>query len=532
MYNIKGMICAAWLLLATGHVLAEQPTIMDVMENGTDDGASTETIRAPVDHYYRETPRSSLVGFLTFARANDFSRASEYLDLRYLEGEAASMEGAELARALKIVLDNKLWIDTQLLSDSPDGHQNDNLPPYRDLIGIIRSDTRIYQLWMQRVPANDGFLWKVSNRTVDQIPQLYAMYGYGPVEEYLSTHLPATRLFGAALWEWILAIAILVLAWLALKPVFITLALVANRLRPRLGEALTPVIKGPLHLWTALIVSSQLGGYFQHSLGARAIAQAGTLKIIVTAWLAMMLVTLAREYLIWRSDRNHRHELKVLFKPLATVLKILIVIAAALIWLSNIGFDVTTLIAGLGIGGLAIALGAQKSFENLIGTIILYSSAPLRVGDMCSVDGTVGKVEEIGLWSTRIRTLDRSVVFIPNSQLASGVIENLSLRDKFPFSRIVYLTHDTSREKIETVMDRIREILNQHELVDESLRRVHLENIGEFGFEVNVKAFIRTTNMTENKQTVAEINLAINNVIQEEGVAYAKPLLPRGQAQK
>ncbi len=527
--NALLVLAVVWL---SGPALAQQPTVMDVLETSeaaSDDGADTpERVRAPVDDYYRETPRSSMVGFLTFARAGDYGRASEYLDLRYLSGEAANRSGAELARAFKIILDNQLWVDTSLLSTDPAGHSDDNLPGYRDLIGIIRADTRIYQLWMQRVPAgNERFLWKVSNRTVEQIPSLYALYGYGPVEEYLSTTLPAADLFGVALWEWVLALAILLLSWLILTPVFLLLRALVRHLRPKLGQALAPMITGPLHLWTALILSHELNGLFHHSMEARAIAQAGTLRIIAGAWLAMMLVTLLREYFIWRLEREDRDNARVLFKPLSSVAKILIFVAALLLWLNNIGFDVTTLVAGLGIGGLAIALGAQKSFENLIGTIIIYTASPVKIGDFCSVEGTIGRVEEIGLWSTRIRTLDRSVVFIPNSQLASGVIENLSLRDKFPFSRIVYLTHDTPREKIETVMGRIREILESHELVDESLRRVHLENIGEFGFEVNVKAFIKTTSMTANKQVVAEINLAINNVIQEEGVMYAQPLLPR-----
>lgn len=529
----RALLVMAMLLHAGALYAADKPLTMVEVLAVEESATATEgsDMRAPIDDYYRETPRSSMTGFLSFVRRGDYTHAGEYLDTRYLQGSAAELSSDELAHKLKVILDGQLWVDVGAMSDNVAGHADDNLPSYRDLIGVIRTDRKIYQLWMQRVPSDYGRdIWKISNRTLELVPELYEHYGYGPVEEYLSSHVPSVTLFSVALWEWVLALALLALAYIALKPVCMLIVFLIARTRPRLAVALTPFINRPAHLLAALLLARAWHRYFHTSLEASAIGHAGTLRIVVIAWLAMMLVALGRDYFSWRLDQQNRMNARVLLKPLATVLRLVIFVSAFLVWLSNIGYNVTTVVAGLGIGGLAIALGAQKSFENLIGTIIIYASAPIRVGNYCIVNDVIGKVEEVGLWSTRIRTLDRTIVFIPNSQLASGVIENLSLRDKFPFSRTLYLTHETPKEKIENVMARVVEVLEQHEMVDDSVRRVHLDAIGEFGFEVCIKAFIQTVNATENKHAVAEINLAINKVVSDAGVEYAKPLLPTTKA--
>ena len=119
-----------------------------------------------------------------------------------------------------------------------------------------------------------------------------------------------------------------------------------------------------------------------------------------------------------------------LLRPAGTVIKIIIFSIAALNWLENIGFNASTLLAGLGIGGLAIALAAQKTVENIIGAITLYTSAPIKIGDFCRFGNSFGVVEEIGLRSTRIRTLDRSVIYVANAKFIDMNLENYSEREK------------------------------------------------------------------------------------------------------
>ena len=116
-------------------------------------------------------------------------------------------------------------------------------------------------------------------------------------------------------------------------------------------------------------------------------------------------------------------------------------------WMDNLGYEVTTILAGLGVGGVAVALAAQKSLENLIGSITIYTSQPVHVGDFCKFGETLGTVEEIGLRATQLRTLGRTMVHIPNALFASGAIENLTQRDKILYrTRLRLSYHDTPEQ--------------------------------------------------------------------------------------
>src|SRR5690606_23005857 len=125
------------------------------------------------------------------------------------------------------------------------------------------------------------------------------------------------------------------------------------------------------------------------------------------------------------------------------------IVALGIIWiLGAIGVDITTGLAALGIGGLALALGAQKTIENFVGSVTLITDQPIRVGDFCSVAGTTGTIEKIGMRSTRIRTLDRTVVTIPNGEFSSSKIENYAHRDRFWFHPVIGLRYETTPDQI------------------------------------------------------------------------------------
>jgi len=168
----------------------------------------------PADEFNRGVPRSSLKGYLKAARDGDFDRAAKYLDLRYLPGRMDQSQGPQLARQLKIVLDKVIWFDLDAVSADPDGFPDDGLPANRDNIGRIKTQDKTADLLMQRVPRGDGVLiWKISNQTVAEIPHLYEYYGYGPFEESLSKIFPDAQFLGWQLWQWVLWLLNLVLAF-------------------------------------------------------------------------------------------------------------------------------------------------------------------------------------------------------------------------------------------------------------------------------------------------------------------------------
>ena len=135
----------------------------------------------PIDDFNRGVPRTAVEGYINALRESDYERAAEYLDMRNLPQGLSASGGPRLAKELGVVLDRVLWIDLDLLSDNPEGHADDGLPAYRDYIDSIEAGSGRVDILLRRVPREDGVsIWKISNATVRQIPDLYDRYGYGP----------------------------------------------------------------------------------------------------------------------------------------------------------------------------------------------------------------------------------------------------------------------------------------------------------------------------------------------------------------
>ncbi len=484
------------------------------------------------DELSRETPSRSFNAFMDIAREGDFEKAAKYLDMRFLPKSMANSSAEQLAKTLKIILDQKLSMERALSKDR-NGHLNDGLPSYRDLIAVIKSEKRkgrTYNILYQRVPDGKGdTIWKFSNQTVADIPKLYKLYGYNQVEEFLAEYTPSFRLFGVESWLWLMALIILLVSIIIIYPVCKLLLHLVDRRDIKFTNRMHDFISGPVRLVLILSVGGYLLRTYVHlSAEARYISDIGTIRMIVLTWFLIRAANILQDYWTYRLQLKGAEKAdEILLRPIATLVKYMIVITALLVWLSSAGYNISALLAGLGIGGLAFALGAQKSLENLIGTITIYATSPISIGDWCSLGGGVeGSIEEIGFWSTQVRTLDRSIVFVPNGQLVAGNIENFSLRDRFHFLRTLYLEHKTPKKKIEQVMVSIRTLLQKDERVDDSVCRITLNNIGEFGFEVTVQTLIDTTILDESKKVIADLNLAINQIIQNAGVSYAIPLRP------
>lgn len=484
------------------------------------------------DELSRDTPSSSFNAFMETAKEGDFEKAAEYLDRRFLPKSMANRSGDELAEKLKIILDQKLSINKALSKDE-EGRLNDGLPSFRDLIAVIQDKKRgslTYNILYQRVPDGKGHkIWKFSNQTVADIPKLYELYGYNQLEEFFAKYTPSFKLFDIELWLLLLAIISALVSIMIIFPICKLLLFFVDRREIKFTNRMHAFVNGPVRLSLIIILGHYLFTTYVHlSPEARVITDAGTVRLVIYCWFFIKAANILQDYWTYRLRLKGAEKAdEILLRPIATLVKYLIGIIALLVWLNSVGYDITALLAGLGIGGLAFALGAQKSLENLIGTITIYSTSPMKIGDWCSFRGVVeGSIEEIGFWATKVRTLDRSIVFIPNGLLAAGTIENFSLRDRFHFLRTLYLEHKTPKKKIEQITASIRTLLEKDERVDDSICRITLNNIGEFGFEVTVQTLIDTTILDESKKVIADLNLAINQIVQNAGVSYAIPLRP------
>ena len=245
--------------------------------------------------------------------------------------------------------------------------------------------------------------------------------------------------------------------------------------------------------------------------------------MILVAWVLIRLVDVFHQQTANRLKARGRAQAVVLMRPAANGLKLLIALIAVMLWLENLGFSATTLIAGLGIGGLAVALAAQKPIENLIGAITLFSSAPVRVGDFCRFGDKIGTVEEIGLRATKIRTLNRTAVYVPNAAFADMQLENFAEREQIWYHPTIRLRYDTTPDQVRYVLVEIRKMLYSHPKVDPDPARVRFTGYGESSLDLAIFAYVETTAMSEYLEVAEDLNLRIMDIIVQAGTALAYP---------
>jgi MscS family membrane protein len=185
--------------------------------------------------------------------------------------------------------------------------------------------------------------------------------------------------------------------------------------------------------------------------------------------------------------------------------------------------NLTAALAGLGVGGIAVALAAQKTLENVIGGISVICDQTVRVGDRVRVCDKDGFVEDIGLRSTRIRTDDRSVISVPNGQLATAILENISLRDKFWFHHALRLRYETSASTMRCTLDGIKTYLEQNPRVERKSARVRFISFGPSSLDVEIFAYIFADDWPQFLETQQQLLLAIMDNVQRAGASIAIP---------
>jgi MscS family membrane protein len=459
--------------------------------------ADPSTPMGPPDPFNRGTPRGSMHGFLTAARSRDFERAAEHLDLRKLPPDEQD-RGPELARRLKVVLDQTIWIDVGNLSDSNAGTPNDGLPAWQDRIGDIRTREGNVSLLMQRVPrTGDGTrIWKIAAATVALVPELHAEFEPLWLEEWLPSVFFEEDILGVELWKWLalamlLAVASLI-SFLIAGATTRLIGLILTRGHEGFDSRLVQLFRGPVRLALTVIL---------FDLGRRPIGLAltfqGTLVIlervllvVAAAWLVFRLIDLAVLALRIRAERRGTQGVVPVLVPGARLAKLSIVLIGVLGVLGTLGVNISAAVAGLGVGGIAVALAAQRTLENLIGGISLYADRPVSVGDFCRWGDQIGTVEEIGLRSTRIRTLERTVVTVPNAVLCQMELDNFMKRDLRLLRTTLQLRYETTPDQMRFILAKLRELLVGHPMVTPDPARVRFTGYGDYSKNVEIFAYL------------------------------------------
>jgi MscS family membrane protein len=260
-------------------------------------------------------------------------------------------------------------------------------------------------------------------------------------------------------------------------------------------------------------------------MGARAqeVAQSQTLITIVLVWALWSITNLLRNRQQEKLEALGRPGAAKLAQPIATFIKMLVLLLGLLFWLSNLGVNITTVLAGLGVGGLAVALALQKPLEDMMGALTIFSQATIRVGDFCRYGEITGVVEDIGLRTTRLRTLSNTLVSIPNSRIAYVEVENYTARSKIRYSPTLRLRYDTTPDQIREIRNNVLELLQASERVHDEPLRVRFTDFDSDAVLVKVNSYLQTVDFSESLEIGEALNLRIMEIVEAAGARFALP---------
>lgn len=484
----------------------------------------------PEDPLHRDSPQNAVLSFLQSCRSENFAQAAKYLNFRGIPHDQRVKEGPRVAQQLDQLLDRDPAFDVAALSRNPEGGHEDGLPPDRERVASFKVGNQTFELQMERVTLRSGLaVWVFSADSVKLIPKLAQATSDHPIEKSLPEPLVSSTLLDTPLWRWI-ALALLALAVAGMTRVFsrIGLALAeraAKSFGPKAAHGAMDFLWSPL-LGLICLALFRAGmewvapeGRFRLYL-ERALALAFFLGL---AWLAARLIDLGLEHL--RSTMLARHgKFSSSVVPLVSrLVKLSVLLLAIAAVLSAWGYNATAILAGLGVGSIAIALAAQKTIENFFGGVSVISDRPVSVGDFCKVGDRMGTIEDIGLRSTRIRTLDRTMVSVPNGQFSSMTLENFEKRDKMLFHVTLNLRRDSTPDQVRLVLQSIARILAENSKVEAGAVPVRFVGVGTYSLDIEIFVYVLTRDYDEFLRTQQDLLLKILDAVKAAGTALALP---------
>jgi MscS family membrane protein len=489
-------------------------------------GSGTAPASSTADPLGRNTPSGTLYGFLQAAQSGNYSIAAQYLQL---PSARRLTQGDDLASKLKVVIDRSFSGDLRRISNQPEGTPQEGIPLDRQRVGTLNSGDVDADLVLVRVPdPNGGRIWLISSDTLARVPELYEQAAVHQVETRLPQILVRNQLLGLPLWQWLaILIAIPVawmLSWLATQVLRLPWYSWARYRQHAVAKAWSSFAR-PLWVLLAVLIHGILVSYIRIPVLQRHRYQqvAGVVAVIAFNWLLWRilreLMRSVRQSAIL-SGRMGTGSLMILGER---VLKAAIFVLAIFLILGILGFNLTTPLAGLGIGGIAIAFAAQKTLENLFGGVSILGDEVIRIGDTCRFGDRVGTVEDISLRSTRIRTPDRTELFIPNGSLATMNVENLSRRDKILFNTKLGLRYETSPDQMRYVIAQVRRLLYEHPMVETEGARNRFIAFDESALTLEIFSYVLTRDYGEFLAIREDILLRIMDIVNAAGTGFAFP---------
>ena len=499
----------------SGQVLSRQPA------SGTEQ-ARPESVS---DRLGRSTPRGTVFGFLSAARSGDNATAAQYLNTKLPRKDAE-----DLAQQLFVILDTRLPARLTQLSTDPEGSRTGALGPDRELVGTIARDSGDVPIVVERVASgSSGYVWLFARTTLAAVPDLYEEVSLISIDGAVPQFLVRTRLGGLRLFDWLAVL-------LGLPLLYLLMVLLNRLLSPAIAMAwrgmsgrsnLTgrDLLPTPARLLLLAVAVHWLASVVRLPLVARQFWFSTSVLIAIASsvWLGILFNGVGEQLIRRRLGASHMTAVASLLRLARRFADIIVIFVGVLVLFRRLSIDPTPALAGLGVGGIAVALAAQKTLENVIGGMSLIFDRAVTEGDFLKVGDTVGSVDHVGLRSTRIRTLDRTVVTVPNSQIANMSLETLSARDTFWFHPIVGLRYETTSEQLKAILSDLRALLADRTDVDQETLRVRFVRMNVYSLDVEIFAYLRARDWDHFLELQEPLLFAVMEIVRNAGTDIAFP---------
>ena len=482
---------------------------------------------AIVDPLGRKTPRSTAIGLMKYMARDDYATAARYLQ----QPPGQHIDLAQFVREIRD-LRSRLTINVSLISDDPNGTVEAGLPPGQVRVGVLQTGGSTTDVILVRVDDPTwGKIWLVSEGTVARLPELAAQ-----VEREAPTNADRIRralqsgpqLLGMSSTQWLVWLFSIPISWLLASMCALLLSLPRRAWYKVRKLPLKTVWDTPLGLPIRLLIAILLHSSLVYELHPPLLYRVyyfrfmEALLVGCLAWIASEIADQGFDRAVSRTRTVHKggESILVLMRRLS---RIVIVVLAVVFGLSLIGLNVTTALAGLGIGGLAIALGAQKTLENLLGGVSLLMDKAVQVGDFCKIGNELGTVEDIGLRSLKLRTLDQNLLIVPNGLLAQMQFENFKCRPKLLIHQNFSLRIETQVEQLRFVLDSVETMLKEDPKIEAGTSRLRVTNFDGAAFQLELFAYGKTSDWTELTAIRQNILLNIAEIVKTAGTGFAAP---------
>nr|WP_037033778.1 mechanosensitive ion channel family protein [Psychrobacter sp. PAMC 21119] len=488
-------------------------------------GGASEASSEPIpDSFGRDTPRHTVQGFISALSENDYLLASNYLNL------SKSDNPTTVVRQFKQALDagGRFLPDLQL-NNTLEGNLADQLPPSQENVGVINIGEKSVPLLLERVVSNNNDqYWQFSSDTLSSVPEVIENTEPTLVSRYTVDSLDGKKVFGYQLADLVAALTMIVSSFVL---TYIMVWLLYHLLRityPHIRGVPLPLpdkVILPLAVVVMALILSEVMVYAGVSVTLREPINRFTevASWLATTWLLLRVIDAIFTRAVNLSYKKNHTERVSILGLLRKVVKALLLIFAVIVIFGNLGFDLTTGIAALGVGGLALALGAQKTIENLVGSVVVVADSPVRIGDYCKFGTYEGTVIDIGIRSSRVRTLTRTIVTVPNGDFSSMQIENFTSRDMFRFFHQLYLKRTADIDVVFKMVKDLDEFLNEHYLTNNEWNQVNILELRQDCYVIQLQAYINANDVMEfyDKQNVVFVDVL--NQVAKYKVEHALP---------